>query len=153
MSFLTDRYCPRLFGTLAVALMFLLGGCATGSIHNPSALSYTVKAEKITEEHHTIQVSGAAVVSEIGIRKVFHDKARELSRGRDYKFRLTIEPYTYTSQGGFLAAGIYIPQTYTHNALRGSGYIHILSSTTGQAIDLDAAPANPAAVTGAGPGN
>ena len=135
----------------AIFASFALSGCATGSIDNPTAISYSVKAEKISDDHHTIQVSGAAVVSEAGIRKVFHEKAAELSQGRDYKYRLTIEPYTYTSQGGFMAGGIYIPQTYSHNALRGSGYIYILATKTGQNIDLDAPKAEAPASAEASP--
>jgi hypothetical protein len=141
------------FAFLPLLGVLLLSGCATGSVDNPTALSYGVKAEKITEEHYTIQVSGAAVVSEAGIRKVFHDKARELSQGRDYKYRLSIEPYSYTSHGGFMAGGIYIPQTYTHNALRGNGYIYVLSTTTGQPIDLDATPAEKADPAASKPAN
>ena len=128
-----SRFLSFILAGGALSATLLLSGCATGSVDNPMGISYSVSAEKITDDHYTILVSGAAVVSEAGIR--------EVGQGRDYKYRLTLEPYTYTSQGGFMAGGIYIPQTYSHNGLRGNGYIYLLSTTTGQAIDLDAAPA------------
>ncbi len=134
---------------IAGALLLGLVGCQS-STSNPLGISYSVESTKITETHYSIQVSGAAVVNEEGIRNVFHKEARKLSGENDYKYRISIESYTYSSSGGFMAGGIWIPQTYRHNGLRGSGYIFILETRGGAAIDMDTAstettaPAQPA---------
>ncbi len=148
MRFLQDL---RLRFLIAGAVLVGLVGCQN-STSNPLGISYSVESTKITETHYSIQVSGAAVVNAEGIRNVFHKEARKLAGDHDYKYRLSIESYTYSSSGGFMAGGIWIPQTYQHNGLRGSGYIFVLETNGGAAIDMDAVsteaavPAQPAPV-------